>query len=230
MQCLKCRNNNDGESITCDGCDRKIHLSCSTLNATELKVMTLRGGKRTLKFFCDDCLEGIRIMPKLLQKLDSLEERVNQMVAEPKTLTTLSEDTVACELVERQKRSSNIVIFNMPDSDNDVNAAKEVFTNLVNKRIDIKSATRVGRENKKGLRALKITLQDSIMASEILRAKRDPLKGRNIYIAADLTPCQRAHLNKVKEELLKRKNEGEQNLILKYINGIPKISVAKPLN
>lgn len=50
MPCLKC-NNSDDESITCDGCDRRIRLSRSNLNAIDLKVMTLRGGKHNLKIF-----------------------------------------------------------------------------------------------------------------------------------------------------------------------------------
>lgn len=230
MPCLKCRNNIDGESITCDGCDRHIHIACSSLNANELKVMTLRGGKRTLKFFCDDCLEGIRMVPKLLQKLDALEEKLNVMITEPKASTPLSEESVACELMERQKRSSNIVIFNMPESDNDVNAAKQVFSNLINRNIDIQTASRVGKKNKRGIRALKVILKDSVTAYELLRCKKDPLKERGIYISADLTPSQRTHLNKVKAELSERKNNGEQNIMLKYVNNIPKIVIKKPLN
>lgn len=230
MPCLKCRSNNEGESIICDGCDRRIHVSCSSLSANEVKVMTLRGGKRTLKFFCDDCLEGIRIVPKLLQKLDALEEKLNQMISEPRDSTPLSEESVTCELMERQKRSSNIVIFNMAESDNDVSAAKEVFTDLINRSIDICSATRVGKKNKRGVRALKVTCKDPATASDLLRCKKDPLKGRNIYISADLTPSQRTQLNVVKAEFLERKNNGEQNIMLKYINNIPKIVVKKPLN
>lgn len=230
MSCLKCRNDHDGDSITCDGCDRRIHVVCSNLNPNELKVMTLRGGKRTLKFFCEDCLEGIRIIPKLLKKLDTLEEKFNQMVTGPSTQSQIQEDTITGELLERQKRCTNIVLFNLPVSDNDVNSAKLIIKDLINRDVSVRSAVRVGKSNKNGIRALKVALQDSTIVSDILRSKKDPLKRKNIYISADLTSTQRSQLNRTKEELLTRKNNGEQNLKIKYINGVPKIIEINSLN
>lgn len=45
-------------------------------------------------FFCEDCIEGIKIVPKLLKK-------VSQMVAKFSPQNTIHEDTIAGKLMER---------------------------------------------------------------------------------------------------------------------------------
>lgn len=52
------------------------------------------------------------------------------MMTESKVLIPISKDTLACELVEDQKRISNIY------NDNDGNAAKQVFPRFIHKRIE----------------------------------------------------------------------------------------------
>lgn len=44
------------KKIKCDRCQRNLCLSCSSLNATELRVMQL-AGKRCLRFICGACDE-----------------------------------------------------------------------------------------------------------------------------------------------------------------------------
>ncbi|CAH2021131.1 unnamed protein product [Acanthoscelides obtectus] len=39
-------------------------------------------GKRLLKFYCDDCLLGIRLVPKLNQKVDNLIEELEKLKKE----------------------------------------------------------------------------------------------------------------------------------------------------
>lgn len=231
MSCLKCRNDIGNEDrISCDGCERQTHVKCSSLNANEIKVMTLRGGKRTLKFYCDDCLEGIRLVPKLLQKIDSLEEKLNQLTDASVTLTpAANEEEITGEIMERQRRSCNVIIFNMDENGDDITKVNKIFNDLINEDVSVQTAVRVGKKNKSGFRALKISLKDPVIASKIIRAKRTPLKSQNIYISADLTTNQRASLRKIQTDLEARKNNGEDGLVIKYVNGLPTI-VKKSLN
>lgn len=85
--------------------------------------------------------------------------------------------------------------------------------------------SRVGKKNKRGIRALKVTLKDSVTAYELLRCKKGLLNEQSICVSADLTSFQRTQLNKIKVELLERKNNYEQYIMLKYVNDIPEIVV-----
>lgn len=230
MSCLKCHVSNNAECIACDGCEREIHVACAGLNAQELKVMTLRGGKRTLKFYCHECSEGIKIIPKLLKKFDEMEERINALSRQQ----TISEnvpfnDKMAEELLERQKRSNNIVIFNLPVNEDDKRETEKLLSDIANRNINILKSARVGKSNKNGYKALKVTLSNHDDVDVVLKAKRT-LKGKNIYINADLTHLQRSNLNELKMELETRKKNGEEDLIIKYVKGIPKLVKKNSLN
>lgn len=231
MSCLKCHVSNNNDNISCDGCSRIIHTDCAGLNTHELKVMSLRGGKRTLKYYCSDCEEGIRIIPKLLKRIDELEERIN-LVSQNSTnpVNPSINDSIAQELLERQKRSNTVVIFNLPEENNDQNDAQLILNELTNGRIAIVKSGRFGKRNRNGHRAMKITVESHEVASKIITANKNCLKGRNIYISADLTRYQRDSLNQLKKELATRTANGEENLVIKYVNGIPKITSKNSLN
>lgn len=47
--------------------------------------------------------------------------------------------------------------------------------------------------------------------------------GNNIYVSTDLTNSQRQEYGRAKEELSTRISQGENNLAIKYIKGIPKV-------
>lgn len=230
MSCLKCHVSNNAECIACDGCEREIHVTCAGLNAQELKVMTLRGGKRTLKFYCYECSEGIKIIPKLLKKLDEMEERLNTLSRQqPISENPSFNDKMAEELLERQKRSNNIVIFNLPVKEDDKRDAGKLLSDLANRNINILKSARVGKTNKNGFKALKVTLSNHDDVDNVLKAKRT-LKGKNIYINTDLTHLQRTNLNELKMEMESRKKNGEEDLIIKYVKGIPKLVKKNSLN
>lgn len=230
MSCIKCRASDDNEKISCDGCDRQIHVACAGLNTHELKVMTLRGGKRTLKYYCDECQQGVRLVPKLLNKIDALEERIN-MLSNQTVMNTDSrtENLFVEELMERQSRASNILVFNLPESNQDNNNVEKILYDLIQENVTITESARIGKKNKKGIRALKITLPNQSVATKIITAKKDKIKPKNIYISADLTKSQRDHLNNLKEELRTRRENGEEDIVIRYVKGTPKI-VNKTLN
>ena len=79
--CLKCnKHENDLNLLTeCDSCHRNIHKKvCSGLNASEIKVIDLKG-KRLLRFYCEDCSEGLLMVPKLIKMVDELKAEVSSI-------------------------------------------------------------------------------------------------------------------------------------------------------
>lgn len=81
---------------------------------------------------------------------------------------------------------------------------------------------RLGKFAADRTRAIKVCFASEEMAKAILRNK-NCLKNHYIKIFSDQTPHQRKHLQNLVKELDKRTADGEPNLIIKYIKGIPKI-------
>jgi PHD-finger len=134
MECIKCKVSDNDAIIQCDGCNRYIHTECSELNASELKVMGLKG-KRLLKFYCEDCTFGVRLVPELIKKVDDLQREIMQLAAQSKNngCSTFTEDVVIAKIQERYRRSKNVVMFNLLEMRNgDLNSVKEVVRTITN--------------------------------------------------------------------------------------------------
>lgn len=230
MLCLTCNldTKDSSAAINCDSCSRSLHTKCSGLTSSELRVMELKG-KRSLKFFCSECQEGFLQVPKLIKIVSELQQEITKLKSSI-TLSNSNED-ILNEMAERQKRATNIIIFNLPESsvpDHDYNEVSNIFKDITKEPVEIIKTTRIGKKNKNGARSLKITLQNAQSALNIIR-NRTKLKDKNIFINADLTPNQRMHFNNTRDELKRRLANGEKDLTIKYIQGVPKI-IQKNLN
>lgn len=226
MKCIECGNADNKPFLKCDGCERPLHSECSGLNASELKVMGLKGN-RLLKFYCEDCTKGVRLVPQLIKKLDDLHKELELLKRSgPVIESVIPDDTILAEISERQKRANNVMIFNMPESHHDIVNAKEIFKELVNEDVSVEKTSRVGKPNKNGIRALKLSLNSSKDAEKVIKAKKNVLKGRKIYVSADLTPTQSENIRKLRKEVDTRRRNGE-NVVMKFIKGIPTISSSK---
>lgn len=149
----------------------------------------------------------------------------NQNVQTPSSHQVGSGDDVMHEISERQKRSCNLMIFNFPEKgeQEDGNAAKALILDLTSDNIPIKSVSRIGRKNKNGYRSMRVTLHNAEDVRKVIRSKRNIDKSQKVFIDNDLTSQQRENLNNLKNEIKVRQQNGEQNLILKYVNGTPRI-------
>lgn len=223
--CIKCKVDikQDDPVIVCDGCGGSVHRPCSSLNASELKVIDLRG-KRVLKFYCDDCQSGVKMIPKLIKKLNELEIMITDMKSRGDSAT--SEEVIINELFERQRKSNNIMFYNLPESaqaQNDLAKVKEISKEITKEDLNIVKVLRVGKKNKNGARPLKVIYQSPEEASLVIKGKRNINKQRKVFIDVDMTPLQMNNMKKIKEELLNRRKEGE-DVFIKYIRGIPQIA------
>jgi hypothetical protein len=71
-------------------------------------------------------------------------------------------------------------------------------------------------------RPIKVALSNATEVFKILRSQsnlRTSSQWADIRIASDRTSMQRNHMSKLRNELQKRKAEGENDLIIKYIKG-----------
>lgn len=95
-------------------------------------------GARSLKFFCDDYLIGLRMVPQLIRKVVDLRLKLDALKRNgPGNITVNSSDTVLVEIQERQKRRNNIVIFNLSEEGDDVSKVKEIFEILTKEDVNI---------------------------------------------------------------------------------------------
>lgn len=236
VTCAACNNQEKSETssdimVNCDGCSRSIHKKCTDLTASEWKVMDLKN-KRSLKFFCDDCQAGLLNVPKLINMVSELKMEIEKLKTTSNTISQstseeLKSEEVINEMTERQKRANNLMIFNMPerDEDNDRIEANRLIESASGKNFTIKKISRVGKKNKNGCRALKISLSSQSEVFQIIKnkLKLKSINGNKIYINTDLTTNQREQYTKIKEEMSERISNGETGLYIKYLNGNPKI-------
>ncbi|CAI6377661.1 unnamed protein product [Macrosiphum euphorbiae] len=142
--------------------------------------------------------------------------------------STPDEDSFS-DFVDRQARSKNVILFNVPDAPDDSNNSDSstvdlIFTKLA---LDIKPITiqRLGKFDGK-IRPLKISLASASDVFKTLGSSRK-LKSDQIFnavrITSDKTPKQRLYFQNLRKELDMRRSDGESNLTIKYVKGIPSI-------
>lgn len=146
------------------------------------------------------------------------------------TENNISVEPTLLELAERERSAPNVLLFgikennsslNEQDSDLDktVNMLKRVKDNI--QKDDIK-IYRLGAPAQGKVRPIRIVTSSPSMAREILRNKAR-LNEENIYFKADQTPLQRTYLKAILSDLEERKQKGEMNIRVRYINNVPKI-------
>lgn len=142
----------------------------------------------------------------------------------------LNHEKLIMELKERASRETNIIIFGIPENTNSIAIARQdydlqqVLKHIKGIYADCPQPLklfRLGRYRSDNHRPIKVcfTSRDTVM--HILRNKSNMSKDIRVY--SDQTPMQRDYYNKIRNELQNRQENGESNLTIKYINGIPKI-------
>lgn len=134
------------------------------------------------------------------------------------------------ELLDRIKRSHNIIITNVPDG-GDESVDLPLVRNIVNLIQEdagscLVSARRLPSRDGARPRWMRVSFSNSEVVSSILRRK-SALMGhsqyRNMVIFDDKTKSQVAELNALRGELGRRQRNGERNLTIKYVRGTPRI-------
>lgn len=148
-------------------------------------------------------------------------------------------DVTIAEINERARRAKNVMLFNLPESNNrDVNAKKEHDLKLIKgiclelmpgASVDITATLRVGKKQSDKPRPLKVVLKDESVVKTLLKnfsvdiASRYDRRLSTLRMSRDRTPLEIKYFKKLVTELEARKGSGEGDLRIVYRNGIPQI-------
>ncbi|XP_050529718.1 uncharacterized protein LOC126899162 [Daktulosphaira vitifoliae] len=147
------------------------------------------------------------------------------------------------ELSEREKCSSNLIAFGVPESNapelgnrisEDLKNLSELISSVgISAPPDIK-VIRLGRRNDHSSRPLKIFLKNKLAAVEFLKlfntaSKRSP-NNQVLKLVRDKTLREREQLRSCHSELDRRTKSGEADLTISYLNGVPTVLKRKSKN
>lgn len=192
----------------------------NSIEATLLEIKQLRDDNTELK-----------------KQIDAVKSRMSSYESDVTTLMGPCQniDSLAYEIGERSKRSRNLMIYNIPQSDSSVlkeridsdekHVAGLLTTlGLSEEKHSILKMVRVGKMTDQKVRPLKLVCSSTDAVMKILRNSKK-LQSSNIKISRDLTKQQQGTHKKVRAEYNDRKAKGE-DVVLKYSNGMPVIEVS----
>lgn len=178
------------------------------------------------------------------QKINTLQTDVDQLKTTSNTAIanitpnlTYCEDVLS-EIQERCQRNKNLVIAGISEL-HSVNATsrhdhdkEEIIKTISNITVDCPQPIkihRLGKYNNKKSRPIKIYYASEDVPKYILRNK-SKLSDKSIKIYPDQTPQQQSYLENLRKELQQRTENGETDLCIKYLKGVPKIIQAESKN
>lgn len=176
-------------------------------------------------------------MEKKIEFLESSLQNTN-FTSLANSSTAKTQEEIIIELNERNQRSKNILISGIPESISNDPKERQVYdkTALCNILKTIYTSCpepnkifRIGKYNPDKTRLIKACFECKDTAKQILRSKPN-VKNNDIKIFSDQTPQQQAYFKVLKSELECRIKNGEENLSIKYVKGVPKIISESPKN
>ena len=203
----------------------QITWNCKECNRGAKKIMghitklTIRMKKQEDKL--DDIQQQLTNM-----KDDQINRRPNQEINKD-SIKDIVEDQIT-EFRERELRKENLIIHNIPepnkstteqDRKDDTAFVKCIARELLIENTQIKSTQRLGQKGEKP-RLTKITVgsvaqkRDILQKARNLRESIDP-RMQNIFISPDLSKRAREEGKALRDELHRRRNLGETDLIIK---------------
>ncbi|CAG9770021.1 unnamed protein product [Ceutorhynchus assimilis] len=183
----------------------KISYSIDVLKAKEQKMLN----QKSIDFNHIHHYILVYLVVFLIDNFDALLNKIDRVLSgvEPQQSTSAtpvsSDAEIMNEVFERHKRMNNIMIFNYgPIADQPETAqVSSLLSNITAQQINVSKVAKVGKPNKNGHRALKVTLINASDVGLILRNKIKAIRDEQIYIETDMTPKQRSELHTVRSEL-----------------------------
>lgn len=143
----------------------------------------------------------------------------------------------SAEILERVKRSYNILLKNVPESDpeeGDTDVAVKILESIDNSiQSAIVKISRIGKRNPSHPRLLRVSFSNNGVVGTLLRNKKKLLNSgdfKRVLVSDDKTPHQLATLSQLRLDLKERETSGERDLTIKYVRGEPTIVSQTPEN
>lgn len=145
----------------------------------------------------------------------------------------LSYDGMINEINERSQREKNLIIYGIDEIHSksseerrchDMDQVNKLMQSVVLDCAKPLKVIRLGKYDANRVRLIKVSFATSETPKTILRNKLSVYKDQpKIKIYADETPYQKKSMKNLRDELKRRTEAGEKDLIIKYIKGVPKI-------
>lgn len=184
-------------------------------------------------------------------RLSNIESRVDEFETKLKTLeerdssASLDFEEVIGEMSDRNRRALNVILYNLPECKSTdvtarINSDKGLLLELAQTigfdlNTDNIKINKIGKFSKNKVRPTKVTFKTITQVSSFLDSfakanlKENNGTFSNVGISRDRTERERRLLSSLREQIQQRTQEGEQNLTIKFKNGVPAI-VSKPKN
>ncbi|KAK5639602.1 hypothetical protein RI129_012094 [Pyrocoelia pectoralis] len=235
-------NKKNGDYWLCDNCNPgkneidsdgdEVTVDASVIEATIDKVLN-----KQLKTLKSELLKSINAdIKKINSRIDSIEKRQNELYNELKnvkeTSTNFNKFELFDEMEDRRRRSRNVILYNMIESrktaltdkiSDDTTMVTTILEkyNMASEPIKV---IRLGKTKNDVPRPTKVIFKSEETAIDFLKHGRSiVMNEKEVKVRSDLTPNQRDQLKYLNEELQARTQSGEKDLVIKYINGVPKI-------
>lgn len=207
------------------------------MGLTEQKLVSLVSDQTEIKADIQRLVKSINTTD---EKLASLESDVQSLKLSNLSLHSEAPqyDEILAELADQQTRKKNIIIAGIQhpkskdskerrnsDRTDVINATKSIVENCPE---PIK-VMRIGKYDPAKSRPIKACFEKEETVKMILRSKDNQINPA-IKVFSDQTPHQIAKFKNLKDELALRMSNGESNLKIKYIKGMPKIVETQPKN
>ena len=175
--------------------------------------------------------EIVNKLSYLIKRVDELEKKNTQLEKRCAQLETKSNDSAMFflnEMEDRLRRRKSLVISGLPEQVKgtvderhkaDSNGVKALIQNLCMGTTDAENSItrihRIGRQEKEKHRLVRVVLDEDDAKAILRKAKdlRDSSKYDKIFINPDLTPFQREISKKLRDELKRRRIQGEEVII-----------------
>ena len=238
----------NGTVVECKICDQWFHFECADI-PEPLAVILLNDKNDQISWTCKECSRGAKkIMghiTKMTIKMAKQEEQISEINARLNRVEVaqnnpvgenprLSKESIAKvvaeeldERRERELRKNNVIIHNIPESNEetpqeneqaDENFIKRIADELTIEDIEISETKRIGAAGNKP-RLVKVTLKSGPQRRELLQKAKNLRTTeeeclKKIFIVPDLSKRAREESKKLREELKRRRENGEMNLVI----------------
>lgn len=233
--CVICNEiiNNNNLTIQCDGCKQYLHVDCSQIDNDEAKRIT-RQRTKGVKFFCKICNKSHDNFTELKLMLMNISDRLTKLENASIELPPQKFEDIVREVKERVQRENNIIIYGVPEESainatSDIDTVQSIMSTCnPNQTLEISpnNVMRIGTKTEDKIRPLRVIFNNPFMVTNILRQKhklRSKKGFSKVYLKNDETRYQRNFYLQCKETLKSRLDNGEANLSIKYIRGVPTI-------
>ena len=251
-KCLECDDacKSDQQALLCERCDCWVHISCAGVEQDVYDMFFKKGSKLTagIRFFCKKCDDKVT---EVIEKCSTLE---NDTMALKKDMVNVKasiakiEETIKTQVnakisnimtnkQEIDKRKMNLVVFGLPETQQDTSSSQWSNAEKIEKDIEnisqiiieeigvglsprsgIIDARRLGAPKAGNPRPLRIefrdlnTKRDVLTNAKKLRSSKNDLC-KKLYINPDLTEEQKKADEKLRKEMWVRREKGENVII-----------------